>query len=134
MFSLFRVLKVGLKYDVHLVEAFIASVANRLYSADEDYKLAGVRRKNCVLTLGHIAVNMMELEGVTASVLSILQQRFCRPPSHLDSNIIDQFAGILMTGHVSKFCCKLYFMTMSFLFSTPLNQAPPSKNITLAKL
>eukprot|EP00794_Sanderia_malayensis_P007730 gene7730-8569_t len=99
--NLVRTMRAALKFDDHIIEAFIASVANRLYTTDENDNLSDLRHLNCVLSLGYVAVKMADIEGISESVLSILQQKFCRPPSHLDLKIIEQFTAILMTGNES---------------------------------
>lgn len=98
----FRALKASAEIDGNAVEAFVASVANRLYSNEEGESMPNLRQINCVISLGYIAIEMSHVEGVLETVLSNLQQKFCRPPSQLDVKIIDQFASLVLTGHVSK--------------------------------
>ena len=95
----------GLQQNAHVIQAFIASVANRLYSANVDAKFSELTQINCILSLGYVAEQMADVKGVVESVLTILQQRFCHPPSQLDTKIIEQFAALLMTGQVSVFVC-----------------------------
>ena len=96
------------------MEAFIASIANRLYSHEMGETSADLRQINCVISLGYVAIEMSHVEGVLESVLSILQQKFCRPPSQLDAKIIDQFASLLLTGHVSSLLLVLNFLASDF--------------------
>ena len=96
-----RALKSKIELDGDAVEAFIASVSNRLYSHEKEETLPDLRQINCIVSLGYVAIEMSHVDGVLESVLSILQQKFCRPPSQLDAKIIDQFASLLLTGHVS---------------------------------
>ena len=96
-----RALKACVELNENAVEAFIASVANRLYSHEKGETSQDLRQINCVVSLGYVAIEMNHVDGVLESVLSILQQKFCRPPSQLDAKIIDQFASLLLTGSVS---------------------------------
>ena len=42
----------------------------------------------------------------TESVLTILQQRFCRPPSSLDPLIVEQLGYLVLTGSVWLYLTK----------------------------
>ena len=75
-------------------------MANRLYPTNKNDQHANMRQVNAVLAVGHVGCELKDFEGVTSSVLTILQQRFHHPPSPLDANIVDQFASILLTGKV----------------------------------
>lgn len=58
---------------------------------------------NAILTLGYVGVNLRYTQNrrTVESVLQIFQQRFCSPPSALDSIIVDQLANIVIAGCVS---------------------------------
>ena len=77
-------------------------MANKLYHNEEGDQLSMLRQTNAVITLGHIVEEMNDIAGVPENVLTILQQRFCHPPSSLDSKIVDQFASILLTEAVRR--------------------------------
>ena len=89
--NLCRALKAGMKYDRDCVKAFIASVSNRLYTADQE-KNHILMSKNTVLSLGHIAVALRHEEKVTENILIFFQQKFCRSHSNpdMDRLIVDQ--------------------------------------------
>ena len=89
--NLCKALKAGMKYDKDCVKAFIASVSNRLYTADKS-KDADLMSKNTILSLGHIAVALRHEEKVTENILIFFQQKFCRSHSNpdMDRLIVDQ--------------------------------------------
>ena len=89
--NLCKALKAGMKYDRDCVKAFIASVSNRLYTADQE-KDHILMSKNTVLSLGHIAVALRNEEKVTENILIFFQQKFCRSHSNpdMDRLIVDQ--------------------------------------------
>ena len=61
-----------------------------------------LRQKNSVHAIGHVACSLKDVEDVTESALTILQQRFHHPPSPIDSIIVKEFSEILLTGVVSN--------------------------------
>ena len=123
-------MKASFELDENVVDAFVASVANRLYSNEKGEATPNLRQFNCIVSLGYIAIEMSHIEGVLESVLSILQQKFCRPPSQLDAKIIDQLSSLLLTGHVSGFVfllvefeierLKVYSLLLASGYSTDL--------------
>jgi len=85
--NLCKALKAGIKDDPECVKAFIASVSNRLYTADKS-KDHSLMSKNTIITLGHIAVALRHEERVSESILIFFQQKFCRSHSTPDMDIL----------------------------------------------
>jgi hypothetical protein len=68
---------------------------------------------NAIVALGRLAVGLhASVLDVAENVLSILQQRFCQPPSPLDALIVGQLADMLIGG-----CASIYADVMK-MFTT----------------
>ncbi|XP_012288489.1 phosphatidylinositol 4-kinase alpha [Orussus abietinus] len=102
--------------DPYCVPALVASVSNRLFTAEEcdsegeDKAVSELIKTNIVIMLGHVAV---ALKDTSKTILQFFQQRFCRVPSDLDILIVDQLGCMI----ISK--CEVYeeiirmFMTIT---------------------
>ena len=96
----FRALTSGQAIDENCVQAFLASVANRLYISESSDGNSTLISTSAILTLGYVAFMLHSVPKTTESVLTILQQRFCHPPSALDPLIVEQLGYLILNGSV----------------------------------
>lgn len=97
--NLSRCLRASLKNDQHCVQALIASMSNRLYQAEKNEIELSLISINTMLTLGHIAASLSDVSRTMESILQFFQQRFCQPPSPIDSIIVEQLGKMLLVPH-----------------------------------
>lgn len=94
--SICGVLKVGMERDPECVQAYLASASNRMYQAEISGGEGALIAINTVMALGKIAVALKGTFKTEKSVLQFFQQRFCKPPSTLDTLIVDQMGRMLV--------------------------------------
>lgn len=97
--NLSRCLRASLINDPHCVKALIASMSNRLYQAEKGETEISLISVNIILALGHIAVALSDVNKTMESILQFFQQRFCQPPSPIDSVIVEQMGKMLLVQH-----------------------------------
>ena len=69
----FRALKSGQAIEENCVQAFLASVANRLYISESSDGNSTLISTSAILTLGYVAFMLHSVPKTTESVLTILQ-------------------------------------------------------------
>ena len=94
--SLCEALAAGFEFDEHFIEAFVASLSNRLYQAENSENESGLVSINSIIVVGQMATRLQDKPRTMEVILQFLQQRFCRPPSPLDSLIVDQLAQMVL--------------------------------------
>ncbi|XP_042899450.1 phosphatidylinositol 4-kinase alpha isoform X2 [Parasteatoda tepidariorum] len=68
---------------------------------------------NTIVALGHVAVALKSTPRTMESILQFFQQRFCQPPSRLDSLIVDQLGCMVIAKgdlHVHEEVMKMFTM------------------------
>lgn len=67
---------------------------------------------NVIVALGHVAVALKDSPRTTETILhQCLLQRFCRPPSSLDTLIVDQMGCMLLAKNEVRI---LYYQWWAF--------------------
>ena len=129
----FRALKSGQAIDENCVQAFLASVANRLYISESSDGNSTLISTSAILTLGYVAFMLHAVPKATESVLTILQQRFCHPPSALDPLIVEQLGYLILNGSVRLTLCLQRYMNVQYArFSNSAStqcKSPATSNI-----
>lgn len=97
--NLTRCLRSALNEEKHCVKALIASMSNRLYQAEKSGTELSLISINIMLTLGHIAVYLSDVSKTMEYILQFFQQRFCQPPSPIDTIIVEQLGKMLLVPH-----------------------------------
>ncbi|XP_015600220.1 phosphatidylinositol 4-kinase alpha isoform X2 [Cephus cinctus] len=89
--------------DPYCVPALVASVSNRLFTAEksdsecDERTISELISTNIVIMLGHVAVALKDTPKTTGTILAFFQQRFCRVPSALDILIVDQLGCMIIS-------------------------------------
>lgn len=99
--------------DADCVRALVASVSNRLFTAEKSDSESALISTNIVIMLGHVAVSMRGTPKTTDTILQFFQQRFCRVPSALDALIVDQLGCMVIANsepHVYEVVMKMFTM------------------------
>ncbi|KAI1292022.1 Phosphatidylinositol 4-kinase alpha [Halotydeus destructor] len=89
-------LQAGLQDSPQCVQAFVASLSNKLYQ-DKIEQESTLVTSNIIFVLGQIAVRLSHTPKTSEYVLQSFQQRFCRPPSVLDTVIVEQLGQMVLT-------------------------------------
>jgi phosphatidylinositol 4-kinase len=106
-------LKAGMQVDPNCVQAFLASVSNRLFMAENSDNESALIANNTVITLGHVAVTLKETPRTAESILQFFQVRFCHPPSPLDVLIVDQLGCMVLAKSEVHICDEIMRMFTS---------------------
>lgn len=106
-------LKAGMQVDPNCVQAFLASVSNRLFMAENSDNESALIANNTVITLGHVAVTLKETSRTAESILQFFQVRFCHPPSPLDVLIVDQLGCMVLAKSEVHICDEIMRMFTS---------------------
>nr|XP_022907836.1 phosphatidylinositol 4-kinase alpha [Onthophagus taurus] len=99
--------------DPDCVRALVASVSNRLFTAEKSDSESTLISTNIVYMLGHVAVSMKGTPKTTETILQFFQQRFCRVPSSLDTLIVDQLGCMVIAQcepHIYDVVMKMFNM------------------------
>lgn len=85
------------RVDPDCVRALVASVSNRLFTAEKSDSESSLISTNIIIMLGHVAVALKDTPKTTDTVLQFFLQRFCRVPSPLDNLIVDQLGCMVIS-------------------------------------
>lgn len=99
--------------DPDCVRALVASVSNRLFTAEKSDSESTLISTNIVIMLGHVAISMKGTPKTTDTILQFFQQRFCRVPSALDTLIVEQLGCMIIAqceSHVYEVVMKMFTM------------------------
>ncbi|UJR22456.1 hypothetical protein I4U23_025514 [Adineta vaga] len=96
--GLCKSLFIRLNSDPKCVEALLTQFSARLASGHIDDKRTSLVSHNTVLTLGHMAIALKNVQQTQQSILARFQQRIGDPPSPLDILIINQIGCMLITS------------------------------------
>ncbi|KAL1122935.1 hypothetical protein AAG570_003260 [Ranatra chinensis] len=82
--------------DALCVPALIASLSNRLFTAEKSDCESSLIPTNTIVLLGHLAVSLRDTGKTTETILQFFQQRLCRVPSPADVLIVDQLGCMVI--------------------------------------
>ncbi|KFD55632.1 hypothetical protein M514_03380 [Trichuris suis] len=102
--NLCRGLRSGLKADPECVNACLASISTRLYTAIAVDQHSNLILENSIFTLGGIGVWFREMPAISSAVMQIFQQKFSNPASPLDALIVHQLSEMILAGCVNIYC------------------------------
>ncbi|VVC31966.1 Hypothetical protein CINCED_3A020388 [Cinara cedri] len=89
-------LRAAYTLDPFCVPALLASLSNRLYTAEKSKNDSSLIQANTIVMLGHIAVSLRDTAKTSDTILQFFQQRFCRVPSSIDVLIVDQLGCMII--------------------------------------
>ncbi|CAH1390658.1 unnamed protein product [Nezara viridula] len=95
--NLCMALRSAYSVDHNCVPALVASLSNRLYTAQNSDSESSLILNNTIVMLGHIAVALKDTQKTTETILQFFQQRLCRVPSPADVLIVDQLGCIIIS-------------------------------------
>ncbi|KAJ8960815.1 hypothetical protein NQ318_020111 [Aromia moschata] len=128
--NLCHALRAAHTLDPDCVRALVASVSNRLFTAEKSDSESTLISTNIVIMLGHVAVSMKGTPKTTDTILQFFQQRFCRVPSALDTLIVDQLGCMIIAQcepHVYEVVMKMFTMITVESGSTAYGKAVNDK-------
>lgn len=96
-------MEAGYKIDNNSVDAFLLSLIGKLSESELNNNKVKIITVNTILTMARVAVVLKHIPKVVETVMSLLNQKFCNPPSVIDALIVDQFAYMVIGGCVSRF-------------------------------
>lgn len=95
--NLCKALRSAHSIDPYCVPALVASLSNRLFTAEKSDCESVLISMNTIVMLGHIAVSLKDTPKTTDTILQFFQQRFCRVPSAVDVLIVDQLGCMIIS-------------------------------------
>jgi phosphatidylinositol 4-kinase len=123
--------------DPDCVRALVASVSNRLFTAEKSDSESTLISTNIVIMLGHVAVSMKGTPKTTDTILQFFQQRFCRVPSALDTLIVDQLGCMIIAqceSHVYEVVMKMFTMitveSSNAAYGNPTNEKAQYRHVS----
>ncbi|CAF1456162.1 unnamed protein product, partial [Adineta steineri] len=96
--GLCKSLFISLDSNPKCVEALLVQLSARLASGHVNDKQTSLVSHNTILTLGHMAVALKDVQHTQQSILARFQQRLGDPPSPLDILIINQIGCMLISS------------------------------------
>jgi len=94
----------GLETDPQCIQAFIASLSNRLYQTEKGEAESALIATNIIIVLGQVAVQLSQTPKTMEFIFQSFQQRFCRPSSPLDTLIVDQLGEMVLVKNRDVSC------------------------------